>query len=183
MTDTPLLSILMPVVPGRPTETLDGLLDQAQGEPVEVLWLGDNRMRSIGLKRDALMQASRGAYVAFVDDDDAVSPHYVKTILGFLGESPDAVLFDFEVREVGGTRKDRLVCSLEYPDDDIRFDGRPVLRNLWHTHAIRGEIARAHRFPDMQWGEDYEWLKGVRAQVKTAVKAQSVLYFYAWRPE
>lgn len=183
MTETPLFSILMPTVPGRSTTTLNALLQQAQGHHVEVLWLGDNRMRSIGLKRDALMQSSRGEYVAFVDDDDAVSPHYVKTILGFLGEQTDAVLFDFEVREVGGTRKDRLVCSMNNPDDDIRFDGRPVLRNLWHTHAIRGEIARAHRFPDMQWGEDYEWLKGVRAQVKTAAKTAEALYFYNWRPE
>ena len=180
----PILSVLVPMVPGRSTATLESLLEQARGRPVEVLALLDNRMRSIGLKRDALLHSSRGEYVAFVDDDDLISSQYINMILIGLLPRPDAVLFDVEVRDVSGEeRQDLLICKLGSQDEDIRFDGTPVKRGLWHIHTIRGELARKAHFPDLQYGEDIVWLRQVRPLVRETTKVDSVLYTYLWRGE
>jgi hypothetical protein len=74
------LSILTPAVPSRIFQLqklcfeLEG---QIKGLPVEHLALLDNKRRTVGEKRDALLRAARGRYVAFVDDDDDVSDDYV----------------------------------------------------------------------------------------------------------
>jgi Glycosyl transferase family 2 len=47
---------------------------------VELLYLLDNRRRSVGAKRNALLGAATGEYVSFVDDDDQVANDYVQKI-------------------------------------------------------------------------------------------------------
>ncbi|MDP2651957.1 MAG: glycosyltransferase family A protein, partial [bacterium] len=89
-------SILIPAVPSRLSqlsELLAALESQTNGRPVEVLVFLDNKQRSIGFKRDALVQLARGDYVAFVDDDDTVSPAYVDQILAAIESEPDVVTF------------------------------------------------------------------------------------------
>ena len=48
---------------------IDNLSKQAEGKPVEVLWLGDNYQRTVGAKRNALIDLAQGEYFAFVDDE------------------------------------------------------------------------------------------------------------------
>ena len=182
MSDEPLLSILVPMVPGRPTMVFDSLCAQAEGHPVEVLGLLDNRMRSIGLKRDALLRVSRGDYVAFVDDDDRVADDYVDQILPCLAGKPDAVLFDFWVQEMAGAqRRWEILCALGNEDEDLGDPGTPSRRGLWHTHVIKGDIARLCHFPDMQYGEDMIWLRHLRPMVRNTVVLRVPLYTYMWR--
>ena len=47
---------------------------------VELLYLLDNKRRSVGAKRNALLGEARGEYVSFIDDDDMVSGEYVRRI-------------------------------------------------------------------------------------------------------
>jgi glycosyltransferase involved in cell wall biosynthesis len=63
-------------------KTLSQAFEHQIGEfPVEHLILMDNKRRTVGEKRDALLRAAKGNYVAFVDDDDFISPDYVSLIL------------------------------------------------------------------------------------------------------
>jgi len=83
----PLLSILTPAIPERlpKLQRLAGQLEpQLRQFPHSVEWLSfiDPRgCRTIGEKRDELVQLARGQFVAFVDDDDLVQPIYVASLV------------------------------------------------------------------------------------------------------
>ena len=90
------LSILIPSIPSRfdrMTKLYDKLMKQVQDKPVEILCLIDNKKRSIGLKRDALVQSCKGAYLAFVDDDDDISSDYIDEMLKGCNTGKDIVCF------------------------------------------------------------------------------------------
>ena len=79
-----ILSILTPTIPGREKQ-LQALQQKIEGQiggqPVEHLILSDNRKRSIGAKRQALVNIARGQYIAFVDDDDDIADSYVAELV------------------------------------------------------------------------------------------------------
>ena len=78
------LSILTPTIPGREKQLLE-LTEKIQKQigdlPVEHLSLCDNRKRSIGAKRQSLVDIAQGKYIAFCDDDDDISDDYVEETL------------------------------------------------------------------------------------------------------
>ena len=79
-----LLSILTASIPERSGQRaiLTETIAQQIGDlPVEHLSLVDNRKRTIGAKRDALLRIARGTFVAYVDDDDTVTPDYVGSLI------------------------------------------------------------------------------------------------------
>lgn len=84
-----LFSVLIPSVPSR-LGTLSYLMDELQRQignlPVEVLAFTDNKKRTIGEKRDALVQMANGKYLAFCDDDDWPLPEYIDEIVGVIRE-------------------------------------------------------------------------------------------------
>ena len=81
----PKLSILIPSVPSRKTqmiELLDSLENQllslGRSNDVEILVFYDNKLRTVGAKRNDLLYLAKGEYLAFIDDDDNVSDSYFK---------------------------------------------------------------------------------------------------------
>src|SRR3990172_9946081 len=48
---------------------------------VEVICNVDNKQKTTGQKRNELLQAARGKYISFIDDDDWVADYYVEEIL------------------------------------------------------------------------------------------------------
>ena len=73
------LSILTPTIRGRENqlsillEKIESQITKCGTNQIEHLVLLDNRMRSIGAKRQALVDIARGDFIAFVDDDDDIS--------------------------------------------------------------------------------------------------------------
>ncbi len=49
---------------------------------VELLYFMDNKRRTVGAKRNALLSMAIGEYISFIDDDDEVAPNYVDKIIG-----------------------------------------------------------------------------------------------------
>lgn len=174
------LSILIPTVRSRIGETLPYLLDeidrQARGLPVEVLALYDNKTRTVGAKRNSLIAAASGLYLAFVDDDDWIEPDYVESILYFIDRrpAPDVIVFDHVVTVDGGPPR-RCVYGVEMTPDDSGevWIGRPA-----HTHAWAEWIPRKHRFPDLTVGEDRKWSQNACREVKVQARIPRVLYWY-----
>ena len=112
------LSILTPAVPSRllAVVRLVGELQRQIGDlPVEHLVLIDNKRRTVGEKRDALLRAARGDYVAYVDDDDTVTPHYVSEILRATDSQPDVVTFEQEAHVNG--LKSHVIFGLRNPNE------------------------------------------------------------------
>ena len=175
---TPILSILTPAVPSRMAQLAklcDELARQIGGLAVEHLTLLDNKRRTVGEKRDALLRAARGAYVAFVDDDDWIEHNYVRELLGAMEANPDVITF----QQCATVNNDNslVMFRLGHGNDAFRPDG-VTLRNAWHVCAWRRTLAIQSRFPANSFGEDWAFAEPLCRIAKTEIHIQKVLHFY-----
>lgn len=180
----PLLSVLIPAVPARAAQAsiLFGVLTgQAEllsrEQDLEVLVLLDNKRRSTGLKRQALLSIARGRYVAFVDDDDMTHPAYIGNVLRQVEKDADVIVFDSQCRINDGALV-HVRHDLAFPNEEYNPAG--FRRSPWHIHAWRRELAQSAQYPDLMYGEDVEWLMQVlpRAKTQARVSTLSPLYIY-----
>lgn len=168
MSARPRLSVLIVAIPSR-LEKLAPLIreleTQATRSGSEVLALVDNRSQTTGEKRNALVRAARGEYVAFVDDDDTVGSNYLSEITAALKTaelSPDVVVFDVWVddKAAGGR-----VCRYDvfYENEDREGDFR---RFPNHLMVWRREIVRSVAFPALSHGEGDVWATRVQKRYR-----------------
>lgn len=185
----PTLSILICGTPSRALSKAFPLVCRlmAQLYPddkrVEILYLLDNKKRSVGAKRQALLDIANGDYVAYVDDDDEVAPEYCESILSAIEgspEKPDVVTFDQVANIAGNLGQVRF--GLGNPNDDFNPDAI-TLRNAWHVCAWRRELAQQFKFPDLMDGEDWAWAEQLCAVAKTSAHINKVLHFYTFNPK
>lgn len=181
------LSILTPAVPSRwdRLQALTAEIERQIGDlPVEHLVLMDNRRRSIGRKRDALLRAARGEYIAFVDDDDAIRPEYIAQILGAIqADAPDVVTFQ-QLAVVDGVRG-VIEFRLGQRNEPFRStsDGHAVKRCAWHVCAWRRDLAICSHFPDSNYGEDIAFAGPLNAMAKTEAHIPQILHEYRYAAE
>ena len=161
-----ILSILTPAVPSR-LEQIGKLCDELARQigplPVEHLVLLDNKRRTIGEKRDALLRLAHGDYVAFVDDDDWIRPDYVGSLLSAIGNwssaiggsaAPDVVTFE-QLAVINGA-PGQISFRLGNPNEPFR-PGHVTRRNAWHVCAWRRTLAICSSFPPSNYGEDWAY--------------------------
>lgn len=177
----PVLSILVAAVDRRAPSPLmallGGLWRQAEGRPVEVLCLLDNRRRSIGAKRQSLLDIARGDYVAFVDDDDRVSDAYTETLLALAAKDPDVICFK-QLSYLNGRGPYGVEFTADVAvDEEVRI-GEFVRRPPWHVCAWRRSLAVQSRFPDSNYGEDFDWVSRLRPLIRRGEYADVVLHEY-----
>lgn len=153
------LSILTPAVPKRMLQVAE-LCEKLGGQigklPVEHLVLIDNKRRTVGEKRDALLRASRGRYVAFVDDDDDIAGEYVSELLKAAQEAPDVITFRQAVEY--NDQRGEVEFRLGNPNEQFTPGGL-TKRNAWHICAWRRGLAILSQFPKSNYGEDWEFAK------------------------
>lgn len=179
------LSILIPSIPSRLDRLkliIKKLEDLIGTLPVEVLAFTDNKKRSIGYKRDALVQIARGKYVAFIDDDDEVYDCYVKEMVNGTYSNCDVV----SIRQHATIEKgNKFIVDFDInnPNEEARcINGiwQDVKRKPFHTCAWRSSLAKKHRFPDASYGEDWHWCKRVLGGVTSQFKIETPLLCYSW---
>jgi glycosyltransferase involved in cell wall biosynthesis len=158
-------------------------------EDVEVLCLVDNKKQTIGKKRQNVLNASTGQYVACLDDDDTIADDYVQTICDAIENSeepPDVIAFNQH-------------CTINGEEVMVYFDMRhtqndPLLRDEngkyidmrrppWHMCVWKREIANKTEFRDTSWGEDWDWVVQMYPHVKTQLKLDKVLHYYLYSDE
>lgn len=179
---TPTLSILTPTIPGRESQlkTLhQKICSQARRanaeDRVEHLILSDNRMRSIGGKRQALLDIARGEYVAFVDDDDDINDEYVSELLRAAETGADVITFKQEAFYNGL----RSVVSFGLRNQDGPFTpGETTIRGAWHVCAWRRAVVTPCRFLEVNYGEDKAWAVQARQRAKTTIHIPLILHVY-----
>jgi glycosyltransferase involved in cell wall biosynthesis len=182
------LSILTPAVPSRFAQLEQlciGIGNQIGDKPVEHIIFLDNKRRSVGEKRDALLRAARGDYITFVDDDDAVSDDYVDALLDKIGPDPrtdsryrrpDVITFR-QWATING-ESGEVEFRLHHPNEPFK-PGGITKRNAWHVCAWRREIAICSSFPPINYGEDWAYaqklcaLDGLRTE-----HISRVLHYY-----
>lgn len=149
------LSILTPAIPKRMLQVAE-LCESVQAQvgtlPVEHLVFIDNRKRTIGEKRDALLRIAKGHYVAFVDDDDEILPGYVSELVKAAQANPDVITFKQE--SVIDGLKGWINFGLGNPNEAFS-PGATARRNAWHVCAWRRSLALLSHFPAINYGEDW----------------------------
>jgi glycosyltransferase involved in cell wall biosynthesis len=182
-----LWSILITSVPSRIAGGLAGLVtdldQQTKFEPnIEVLALLDNKQRTVGSKRNILLNMAQGEYISFVDDDDQVSPGYVAKIVNAIERKPDVVVFD--VLCTVGKQKKFCHYGIEYKgfrckildNGDEEWFARP-----YHVHTWKREVVGW--FPNTSLGEDVQWADNINISNLDQVKLDETLYYYRYDPK
>lgn len=152
-----ILSILTPAIPSRMGQAMilaTEINRQIGVLAVEHLVLTDNKRRTVGEKRDALLRASRGLYVAFVDDDDWIAPNYVAKICESITFNPDVITF-LQSATVNG---DKGIVEFRLGNENEAFKPNSpgvTKRNAWHICAWRRSLAIQSQFPASNYGEDW----------------------------
>lgn len=188
----PLLSILTPAIPERLTKLgrLGELLEpQLRPYPHSVEWLvlvDPRGQRTVGEKRDELVQLARGEFLAFVDDDDFVSSHYIATLVAAIS----AIIADSEPIDVVTFRQEAVWCGLR---SEVRFNlraenapfapGGITQRSAWHVCAWRSSVAKRHHFEATNYGEDWSWARHLNLDARQELHLPDILHTYIHDPK
>ncbi|MHC5058259.1 MAG: glycosyltransferase [Planctomycetota bacterium] len=182
-TDGPLLTVAVCAITERADtslpEVIAELRRQAEGQPVEILCLLDNRARSLAEKRNTIIGAAKGQFVAFVDDDDRVEPDYCAALLEAIQGQPnaDVVVFDVEVHGAKATSY-RCRYGVEYQDEER--DGM-AFRRPNHVMCWRTDLARSIPYRDVPL-EDSVWSREAVSRITYQARVDRVLYHYDFDP-
>jgi len=183
MTDRPILSVLVPTIPRRfdacYATLISGMLQQAEGKPVEILGLFDNQHRVIGTKRNDLVRSAGGHFCVFVDDDDAVEPDFIDALLDAIAnnQSADCISFDWDVTMDGGFSR-KVERAVGNPEKKLRSDYWLMPPN--HISVWRTELMQSVPFESLNMGEDNAWYDSVMAQIDESARIPRVLYHYRY---
>lgn len=178
----PILSILTPTIPERWSQLSslqlkigDQALFAGVSDKVEHLALFDNRLRSIGAKRQALVDIARGQYVAFCDDDDDVSDDYVASLLEAAKTGADVITF--RQRAIYNGLESEVHFGVNNRDGQFN-PGGVTLRAPWHVCAWKREVVQGCLFGESNYGEDKIWCDQARKRIRTAHHIEKVLHTY-----
>lgn len=176
-----ILSLLIPTMQSRSallSVLLQELERQIADRQVEILV--DKSDGTTGAKRNRLLQLASGKYIAFIDDDDAVSHRYIDLILEAVKDNPDCLSL-IGVMTTNGKNPVKFYHSTKY-NSYFEKDGA-YYRPPNHLNVIRSEIAKRYPFPDKTFGEDTEWAMKLCSDcvLRHQVEIDEVLYYYQYK--
>lgn len=182
---TPKLSILIATLGQREQRFLEliDLLDTQIPDDgsVEVLAYWNNGELPLGEIRQTLVEAARGKYICFIDDDDKVPSYYCAEILKAIKSNVDYVGWRMQLFNNGEKAKPTF-HSLEYNDWSEDDDG--YYRDVSHLNPVKRRLAKEVSFI-MPKGvaEDVPWAKKVRPLLKSEYYIDKPMYFYYHSPQ
>lgn len=179
------LSVLICTIPERfdKFNNLYNILffQKNHNELVEILYDDAPKgTKTIGGKRNDLLNGAKGEYVCFVDDDDSISNYYISSILEAIKKEPDCIGFKIMCDMEG--KKEIAASSIKYDWSD-NIDGYRYVRSIYHKTPVKREIALKCMFPDISYAEDYEYSQRLKPHLKNEVFINEFLYFYNYKYE
>jgi len=189
-------SVLILSIPSR-NESLMAAMKQlqeqadatGQGKAVEILVLLDNRSKSIAEKRNDLLQAARGKYIAFLDDDDAISKEYMGKILAAIDEYDGVDCISFNQWCTINGEPMNVEFGIGNPHGHLWRDEDGFLGDIkrppYHMCVWRREIAQSETFNPVygangQSSEDIDWLLRLYPKVQTEYHIPDALHGYIY---
>ena len=189
-------SVLILSIPSR-NESLMAAMKQlqeqadatGQGKAVEILVLLDNRSKSIAEKRNDLLQAARGKYIAFLDDDDAISKEYMSKILAAIDEYDGVDCISFNQWCTINGEPMNVEFGIGNPHGHLWRDEDGFLGDIkrppYHMCVWRRQIAQSEAFNPVygangQSSEDIDWLLRLYPKVQTEYHIPDALHGYIY---
>lgn len=172
------LSILICTLTKR-KHNLVSLLESLEKQPffneIEILYLGDNKKRNVGKKRNDLLKLAQGEYVTFIDDDDKITTDYIQNLLEGIKLGVDVVNFEVECSVNGGQYK-KVYYDINYRTDKNLPNHYERIPN--HLMCIRRELALQAMFPDKNFAEDRVFAQQLLPLLKTQAAIRKTMYYY-----
>ena len=184
-------SVLILSIPSR-FEQVKYLFDKLQKQcitngEVEILCLVDNKSKHIADKRNDLLKAANGKYLAFLDDDDDISDDYISSILEAIPFDSDIITFDQRCTINGEELK--VSFGMNNPVQHLSRNQHGKLNNIlrppFHMCAWKSDIAKTELFEriyssDGQSCEDHHWTNRLYPKIKTEYKINKMLHHYIY---
>lgn len=146
--------------------------------------LSDDRMDiSKGEKRNALLERATGEWLTFHDDDDWPEPIYIQKLMEAAESGCDCASLK-GVITWDGVNPEIFEHSLKYAEwktnpeeSEVRYERYPN-----HISAMRSDIAKQFKFPDLNHGEDHLWSKEIHESgvLKTEHYIPEIIYNYRY---
>jgi glycosyltransferase involved in cell wall biosynthesis len=135
--------------------------------------------KTIGQKRNDLLDLANGKFIVFIDDDDSVSGDYLKQIINVIRKNDDCDCIGMKgVITFDGNEEKKWEISKDFGK---WFESNGVYyRTPNHISPIRTSIAKSVGFPNISNGEDFEYSMGVLPFLKNEVKIEKELYHYQY---
>lgn len=121
---------------------------------IEIIINKDNKEKTVGKKRNEILENASGKYIAFIDDDDMVSSDYFSSILPELEKDVDCVGF-YGDYYVDGNFVMKF-CHSSNNKGNYRMNGTQF-RPVNHLNPIRTTIAREFPFLEVNLSEDSDY--------------------------
>jgi len=190
------LSVLIAAIPSRldmMAALFKTLREQAEAAghsgAVELLVVLDNQAQTIAAKRNNLLRMAQGDYVAFLDDDDGVSDHYIASLIAAINAHPGVDCISFNQACTIDGRPMRVRFGMGNPHENLRHaeDGTlaDIRRPPYHVCAWRRALAQSEVFaesytPSGQSNEDLHWLMRLYPKVQTEHHIEEALHHYVY---
>ena len=156
---------------------------------VEIIISHDNKEKTVGQKRNEVLEKAAGKYTCFVDDDDMVCDDYFNWILQVLEEHPDTDGVGFKgIYYTSG----KPLLEFEHSSANrghrrIQDESGKIIqyRPLNHLNPVRTDIMKQIGFPEKNFGEDTDYCDRlfVSNLLKKEVFLDKILYHYLYNPE
>jgi hypothetical protein len=151
-------SILIPTLVER-TEIFNRLMETIKEKrqricpdlKIEFCISRDNREKSIGKKRQELLQGANGKYMSFIDDDDDVTDAYFEDALKCIREKFDVCRLRGQMAQYTFTHSIENTLTSPLARDDV------FLRPPNHLNILLTDAGKFIPFRDVNRGEDLDW--------------------------
>ena len=151
-------SVLIPTIPGR-EQALESLLSGIREKVarlaphlrVEYCVNFDRREKSIGRKREELLQGAKGKYMSFIDDDDQITDDYVEDLRATIAGGFHVMRLRGQIQQYTFTHSTEI--SLTSP----MAIGSVFVRPPNHLNPMLADVAKLLHFGDAVRGEDLDW--------------------------
>ena len=182
----PLWSILIPTLNERKevfdrvySSLMQQIYTSGLQDEIEIIVSCDNRQKTIGTKRNELLQKSKATYICYVDDDDMVHENYISMIYKALLTNPDCVSLKGIITTNGHNPRlfiHSIRYSSWYEQDSVYY--RPPN----HLNPILRSIATQFKFPENNYGEDADWSMQIQRSglLKKEAEVEEPYYFYLY---
>lgn len=157
-------------------DSLEKIFNELSSQGAKVIAVIDNRQKSLGFKRNYLLEKVTTDIVSFVDDDDRIDKKYVETILR---EFTDCDLLTFRTQHYqDGSKTLPVVYSSEFRKQKNlldRYERYPNAICVWKTDLIK-KIG----FSDITFGEDSEFGERVSLMKIKEKRIKDILYHHQY---